>query len=378
MRLKIQAYKSLIEDYKKLPVEEYNPTLLEITGYSHREDIISNVLAFYFNSSNPHGFSNLLVEALLDIVDPECESLASEELVVENVEREVSTQENKYIDLVVTTSSHIIGIENKIHAGLYNPLGSYRNHIDYVAKNYGKQPINILLTLKKSNYSPDELMGFEHLTYEQFFWSVEESIGKKLAEADQNYLSYFIDFQKTIQNMGNIELSDEFREFIIEHHESINRLNEDVFNKYERFAKNKLDQINSMIEFDSLAEIEENKLILKKGRLEAVRFYSFKEDVYFGKKQLNLQIKIRLKPVGYSIELWDYDTDKEKHLEPFMESVGFNTKLNMEEGKKSDSFNYSYIHKEFDLDERIDKVAEELQNVFLKVFRHIDMSRERN
>ena len=51
------------EIYKRIPIKE--KTFMDISGYSHYENVCSNILAFYFNTVDEHKFNNY-VENILE------------------------------------------------------------------------------------------------------------------------------------------------------------------------------------------------------------------------------------------------------------------------------------------------------------------------
>ncbi|MDT8392013.1 MAG: hypothetical protein RRC34_16045 [Lentisphaeria bacterium] len=42
------------------------PTLMDIAGFPHWENVYSNILAFFLDGSREHGFGNLMVRAMLE------------------------------------------------------------------------------------------------------------------------------------------------------------------------------------------------------------------------------------------------------------------------------------------------------------------------
>ncbi|MDZ7691831.1 MAG: PD-(D/E)XK nuclease family protein [Balneolaceae bacterium] len=126
----IEPFKKLISEYKKLdPIPERESTIFEISGYPHFEEVISNVMAFFFRTDEKHSFSSVFVESLLAAANTLNDDLPSS-FAVEKVEREVLTNTGNRIDLVIETDSVCIAIENKIYANLYNNLNDYQDFIE--------------------------------------------------------------------------------------------------------------------------------------------------------------------------------------------------------------------------------------------------------
>ncbi len=49
--------REVLSEFKDLdPIPKYFPTIFEISGYPHYEDVISNVLRFFINPDHEHFF----------------------------------------------------------------------------------------------------------------------------------------------------------------------------------------------------------------------------------------------------------------------------------------------------------------------------------
>lgn len=147
-----------IDDFvNSLPkTKEKRKNYIEIAGYPSWENVNSNLLAFYFDKNEEHGFEALFFDSLLDLIKSKYYSLYKEEwekidLLVTDflVEREVPTDDSKRIDILLyedidsldsaglddevnfkeITPSWAIIIENKINAPLNNDLVEYWNSV---------------------------------------------------------------------------------------------------------------------------------------------------------------------------------------------------------------------------------------------------------
>ena len=108
-----------IGDYKFVDAPEKKQNFFQIAGFPHYENVSSNVLKFFL--SNKLILKSLLNCALIDfnIYDDS----------IHDVNREVLTENGNRIDIFVNTNKYIIGIENKINAGLDNPIDDYSNYL---------------------------------------------------------------------------------------------------------------------------------------------------------------------------------------------------------------------------------------------------------
>jgi PD-(D/E)XK nuclease superfamily len=169
--LSIEQISDLFTGLKKLPkAVNREPTFMEIAGYPHFENVCSNILSFYLQPSNEHGFGTLFLEVLATLVNAEIE-IDGQSV---DVRREELTGIGKRIDLVIESDNYVFGIENKIFAGLYSPFYDYSRHLDSLGN--GRQVYKILLSLRSVQPSP-QLYGFYPISYEILFQEVLLKIG---------------------------------------------------------------------------------------------------------------------------------------------------------------------------------------------------------
>ena len=119
-----------------------------ITGDSHYENVCSNILAFYFDTKEEHGLSNIVLNLLIKV-------LISHNINIElsdnkdkfEVNREYTTLKDNRIDIVIQNENLVIGIENKIYASIYNDLENYSNTLNKLKKT----SIKVLLSLHNNS-----------------------------------------------------------------------------------------------------------------------------------------------------------------------------------------------------------------------------------
>ena len=135
---------NLLEEYKKIPQKKEETTFFEISKYPYRrfEEICSRILSFYFNPKKEHGFKDLFIKSLFELLNKEHIKYQDDQVIVITEEN----AEGKRIDLVVFTPDFIIGIENKITAHLYNPLDKYKKRLEEYNK---EETIKLVLSLNK-------------------------------------------------------------------------------------------------------------------------------------------------------------------------------------------------------------------------------------
>lgn len=360
------AYETLLIEFEKLENgKETLPTFLEISGFPHFENVISNILAFYFDSNESHGHDAMLLFSLLQAAGIKNLEDNSEKLKTIEVNREWKTLNDNYIDIVIETDDFIVAIENKIYASLYNPLNDYKNSIKAEAAKKNKEPIYILLTLLNKTYSEKELKGFNHITYKNLFEECDRNLSLDYKK-ENKYQVYFQDLKQTIINMSRINLNDDFIKFIKDNHKIINQFQKDVFRKFEKFAKNELSKMKTFLQPDIVSEFH-FKIETKKDRLEAVSFYRFKHELLPNNSKINLEIKVRIRPDQWRIEIWDDGTDKSKRLKPFLDklNISYKTKSGLEED--TGPARYFFLYKNYDFETDPIEIYGNLQDLIHKI-----------
>ncbi len=194
-----EAAGALLEAFRQeVPKRPERPlTFMEISRYPHYENVCSNILAFFFNPSEPHGLGTLFLDALAKvgcIKEPDWTTGAHVQ-----VDREEATSSGNRIDLLIRSHSHAILIENKIFAGTdYNPLGDYAKHLCSLEQ---PQKCKLFLTLNPVLGESEIGHGFTNITYADFVRELRGLLGKHAARADTRYLTFMLDFLNTLDHL---------------------------------------------------------------------------------------------------------------------------------------------------------------------------------
>ena len=228
--MKLNEVKKLLEEFEDIPKELILPTYLEICKYPyHRfEEICSRILKFYFIPSNEHGFNGLFINTLLEILINK--KIADKTWKYHFSKLKVNTEvfhENKRIDLTIEGDNFVIGIENKISAGLNNPLETYKRKLQEYNKEH---TIGIILSINKiQNRLID---GFYYINYFEFFNKIRQELGYYLKNCNDRYLAYLNDFMTTIENMDQKKyLNTELDNYFFNNSEKVDEL----LRKYSEF-----------------------------------------------------------------------------------------------------------------------------------------------
>ena len=122
-------------------------TFFNVAGYPHYENVVSNILQFFFSPKGEHGFEDLWLKALLNSFQKNANKKIDVEslYVAGDIEREVYTENKKRIDILIPLNKFVIVIENKIYSGVNNPFEEYHNEI--VKRYPDKKIIEILLSI---------------------------------------------------------------------------------------------------------------------------------------------------------------------------------------------------------------------------------------
>lgn len=224
MTATVDQFEELLAAFKKLPPTP-DPTTLEISGYPHWEKVYSNILAFFLDPGREHGFGSLFLESLL--------SIAKYEAIQDSEEVEVKTEEytgtRKRIDLVISTDTLIVGIENKIYNHLHNDLKDYGQRLDALA-NGQRRVCKLLLGLNLPN-DDQELFGFKPVTYQGYFDEILRRIGPTLIGSSGRYLRFVLEVIETVKHLTEgSAMKPEMLDFFSKHTKDIESLIQEIKN----------------------------------------------------------------------------------------------------------------------------------------------------
>ena len=239
----VQKLTRMIAEFERLHLvsSKAEPTFMQLTDYPHSENVCSNVLAFFLNTEECHGFGSLFIKSLL-----ECAGKDSHCYATEAVEREMTTDIGNRIDIFIETDKYLIAIENKLYSNINNPLGDYRAHVSGLSGMSEKSPLLILLTLKEEK--TDE-PAFVNITYSELFAMVKKNMGTYIVSASTKWIVMLNDFIRTMDELRDgTALDGEFISFYNEHEESILALMEAQKN-LSRAMKAKLKAVTSLLLF---------------------------------------------------------------------------------------------------------------------------------
>jgi PD-(D/E)XK nuclease superfamily len=307
--LSIEQISDLFAGLQKLPkAVKREPTFMEIAGYPHFENVCSNILAFYLQPSNEHGFGTLFLDVLATLINAE---IVSDGQSID-VRREELTENGKRIDLVIESDSYIIGIENKIFAGLYNDFPEYSRHLDSLSN--GHKVYKILLSLRPIQVFP-QLCCFYPISYETFFQKILAKIGSCFLTAREPHTTFLRDFIQTLQNLHKTTTMDRQRlEYFRNNQQSISALLDEV-DGFRKDMRMKIQQLKEVVDLEDIVYPVQSGLWRSSKDLIDVIWYTVKID----EALLWIQFDVYLTPVGWKIHFWNRKGSR-KQVEQWLQS----------------------------------------------------------
>ncbi len=274
---------------------------MEIAGYPHFENVCSNILSFYLQPSNEHGFGTLFLDVLAILIDTEIEIDGQ----AVDIRREELTDNQNRIDLVIESDNYIVGIENKIYADPYNPFWDYSEYLESLSG--GRQVCKILLSLRSIQPFP-ELCGFYPISYEIFFEKVLENLGSYFLTANESHTTFLRDFMQTIQNLQKTNMMDRQRlEYFCNNQQNIAALLNEV-DDFRKDMRMKTQQLREVVRVEDISNfhIESGLWRSLKGLID-VNWYIVKLD-----DSLWLPLDVCLTPAGWKMQFWNRKGTREQ------------------------------------------------------------------
>lgn len=222
----IEVYEGLLKEFNTIKDENTYSDLSEnyfsVSGYPHYENVVSNILQFFFDSRAGHGMKDLWLSALLECYK-EKKQISADDTEVISIEREYPCEEQKRIDLLIETTQSVIVIENKIYASLDNPLEIY-HHAAQRMNEQNKTLLEIILSIKDEK----EQEGFINIKYDNLLDKVQTKVGHYLAKVEYKWIIFMNEFIQNLRRISsmsnNNSINREWQGFLEHNDESVNRL----------------------------------------------------------------------------------------------------------------------------------------------------------
>lgn len=276
--------------------ERVAPTFMEICGYPHLEHVSSNVLAHFLDPQGGHGLGTLFLESLLDAMGKDW---SDDDLGDVAIVREATVSTGGRIDLTITTNNLLIGIENKLFAGIQNPLGAYAEGLRQKAKTDDLELVLALLSLFSEETVGAGHPAFFHLTHRDFMNKVLDRLGPRGPQADAKSVMMVFDYAESMERLHEGSMMDEnVLQVFREHEESLNDLLDHV-GELQQDMRHKVKRVGSMVQHGSLKENTEQWFHRQRPKL----FDVLVHDVNLT-PDLRMAIDARLTPKGWAISIF--------------------------------------------------------------------------
>ena len=232
MEVNYESLKTIVDSFKKADIKTskvvQDKNIFEIAGYPHYENVISNILSFFFDTKEQHGYEDCWIKSLVNCYlkkRPRID-IYSDSISTSNIEREYSNGSEKRIDLLIDCDSFLVLIENKIYASFYNDMDTY----EIMAKNYlnlhekdNVPVLKIVLSLTSvNNIKQDDVINIKY--------------DEMIAEFEKNKKDYRVPIKWQT-------LNDEFIENIKRREKNM-----EVNNDWIEFAENNAKDVGKLID----------------------------------------------------------------------------------------------------------------------------------
>ena len=212
-------FDELLNDNFPMP-EDLEPTVFDISGYPHYENVISNWYAFFLDANKPHGLGSLFYTSLRELVSQEGSFTNTTK-----IEREYQTNKNKRIDLLIHDGieegsfARPIIIECKINAELYNDLDDYYDSIKTTSNEDKK---GIILSL----HGAEEVVhkGFVIKTHQQLMDIINKNLSEYIDGVNIKYFSLFQDFMTNIKRLTRGDIMNDSSRYYFKNASKIDEL----------------------------------------------------------------------------------------------------------------------------------------------------------
>lgn len=285
--------KKKLEEAKQFIQPELEKTIFSIGGRGYYENPISDVLAFFLDPQEVHGFGALFIDSFfvsLNLADtPESLDL------VGVPKREISTESGKRIDLLLEGDEWVLVVENKIYHHQCNPFKDYEQ---YIRDNYeGKTGIFVILSPGGGSVSAE----WKPLSYRKLIEELKKNIGKVVIDIPgSKWLVFLRDFIINLEQYAvRHDMDSEAINFIESSYQDVYeivKLRDSYISHVQKTGLSKLKQLFPDQVFTTT--------IHSWGHGPAIRYYS---ESWVGKSNLVIQLSHRESDKGLGVYIYAYN-----------------------------------------------------------------------
>ena len=296
------SFVSKLKDVNFVIEEEQEPNFFVVAGFPHYENVVSNVLRYFFETNKEHNFGDMWLKSLLLAYNKKTKETLKDinGYNTSNIEREYSNGDDKRIDLLIDCDSLIIVIENKLYADLYNDLNIYNQMTDkYIQDNKKNNPTVIRIVLSLLPVKIDSATKFVNVTYEELFSEIESVSSQYQPNEKWLVLSNeLITSLKQKEEVITMKSDKEWNNFVNSNSKEINRF----LLKYESEARSRLEFLKAVN--DEFSNYESN---VSHGvyNYSGSNYMSQYVDIKVGNVTLVVETCLMKRPTGNKFEEYD-------------------------------------------------------------------------
>jgi len=271
---------SFIREYKLIETIEKDKNFFQIARFPHYEIVSSNVLQYFLSEK-------IVLKAILSCISGVNIDFDISNDFIYDVDREEITENNNKIDILINTNKYTIGIENKINAGLNNPIEDYYNHLIKLAKEEGKEPLLIVLS---KNKVVDNDKYYRNVLYADFVRELKKYYPELLNNLGLKYFFFLSEYLDNIENLQGVNYMNEEFVKIARSGNNIEKISQIVV-EAERLRKDLINIASKIL--DDLSDVSKsfkNKYVDKPKLGEFAASAVFQD--CFIKEKYNLKIEI--------------------------------------------------------------------------------------
>ncbi|QSA96181.1 PD-(D/E)XK nuclease family protein [Methylococcus sp. EFPC2] len=216
--ISLDKYEKLIQEIKELTRQRVERNIFSIGGRGHYENPITDLLAFFINPNEEHGFGVLFMKSLFESahVTPPLLQLSSPP------GREQYTDQGNRLDLILEGDDWLLVVENKVWHQAINPFDEYAQ---YARASYRKKTRYFILLSVREEKPPT---GWHTVTWRTYVDQVKKNAGEYLTTAGN--VKWHVIMREFLLNIesecGDESMSDARIEFVRSNYEAIQEMEE--------------------------------------------------------------------------------------------------------------------------------------------------------
>lgn len=237
-----EQLEEILRESRRLAIPAVEKNIFSIGGRGHYENPISDLLAFFSDIHEIHGFGDLVLRSINEAAGLP----ANDTDIITPPQREALTDDGKRIDILVEGEGYVTIIENKIRHWAANPFDSYEAHLNKKYK--GKRQNRVLLSVRKE--TPPS--GWTSLTYKNLLIRIRENLGEYIFKIPYSkWLILFREFLLNIEQECEPDpmTNDRFK-FVCKNYEAIRDLKKMADDYVNELQKKGLDAIRISTDTD--------------------------------------------------------------------------------------------------------------------------------